>query len=81
MNKYIVPLLVVLVVTLSFLLYRCKYTEGWVPYKNCPFGNWESAPNSQVYYVQNRYRKPYEWPWTFESSYPVKHQRHFEEKQ
>ena len=60
------------------LLYKCytKQIEAWVPYKQCPFGNWECAPDTQVYYLHNRYRKPYQYPWTFESSYPVVHQRH-----
>lgn len=76
MVKNIIAIICFLLI--GFLLYKCyttKNIEGWIPYKQCPFGNWESAPNSQVYYVQKRYRKPYQYPWTFHSSYPLPHQR------
>lgn len=74
--------LIIIVVIICVLIYRYKYNniEPWVVYSECPLGNKEIAPNSQVFYLKNRYRKPYDWPTTFESSYPIVHQRHHEQK-
>jgi hypothetical protein len=69
-----------IVVVMLLIWYRYQHMEQWVPYKSCPFLNWETSPNHMVFYPRKRYRKPYSWPYTFESSYPLKHQRHFEEK-
>ena len=69
-----------IVIIIVILVCRNMQIEGWVPYKSCPFGNVEVAPDSQVYYVRYIYRKPLYWPFKFNSSYPIKHKRHFEEK-
>ena len=70
--------LILIVILLSILICRYNNIESWAPYKSCPFGNWRTAPNSQVYYVQHRYRKPLYWPYKYKSSYPIDHYRHLE---
>lgn len=75
--KLIILLIIAIIV---ILVCRNMNKEGWVPYKSCPFGNVEMAPNSQIYYIRRRYRKPLYWPFKFNSSYPIQHKRHFEQK-
>jgi hypothetical protein len=76
-----ITLVFILVSVILYILYR-KYDqlETWHPYLSCPFKNWETAPSSAVYYPQIIYQKPYKWPYRFESSYPVKHYRHYGQK-
>lgn len=71
-------ILLLILVIISILIYKYMLLEEWVPYRTCPFGNIETAPNSQVYYVNNRYRKPLYWPFKYNSSYPMKHKRHLD---
>lgn len=54
--------------------------ETWQPYRECPLGNYEMAPENAVYFPQTRYRLPYQYPRKFESSYPVPHMRHYEDR-
>lgn len=72
-------LLFTIFIIVVYLITKRKNTEHWYPYTQCPFGNWETAPNSAVFYPKARFRVPYEWPFKFESSYPVKHYRHYEQ--
>lgn len=70
-----------LALVILYLLYtRYQQIEEWSPYMSCPFKNWETAPTNSVYYPKTRYRKPYLFPYKFKSSYPVEHDRHWEQK-
>lgn len=72
-------IIIILIAIISIILfYRLMQIEGWVPYKSYPFGNWSTAPNSQVYYVSYRYRKPLYWPYKYKSYNPLIHNRHLE---
>jgi hypothetical protein len=74
---------IVLFVSFIILVYyiiQHTHTEHWQPYMQCPFKNWETAPDQPVFYPKIRYRVPYEWPYKFKSSYPVNHYRHFEQQ-
>lgn len=54
--------------------------EHWFPYHELPFGNIEMSPDAGVFFLKKRYRSPYVYPYKFESSYPLPHMRHFEQK-
>jgi hypothetical protein len=48
---------------------------GWSVYESGPFNNVTTHYNNDpVFYEKRIYRKPYMWPATFKSSYPVEHQ-------
>ena len=70
----------VLFIGIIYYIIQNKSTEHWYPYMQCPFKNWETAPHQPVFYPKTRYRLPYDYPYRFESSYPVKHFRHFEQQ-
>jgi len=54
---------------------------GWNIYKQGPFNNWSTYPSSKpVFYEKKVYRQPYRWPYTYTSSYPVKHQSNLDLK-
>lgn len=69
-----------LVVLVSVLFEHQDQIENWKPYRECPFGNIEMAPHSPVFFPIVRYRKPYQYPRKFPSSYPMNHWRHYEQK-
>lgn len=71
---------ILIVLIICALAYRYNQIENWSPYKSCPFGNVDTVPRNQIFYLQPRYRKPLYHPYTFESSYPLKHKRHYEQK-
>lgn len=55
--------------------------SGWNIYNQGPFNNWSTFPNNKaVFYEKKVYRKPYRWPFTYTSSYPVKHQSNLDLK-
>lgn len=82
MSKKLLYFLIGVIIYLLYTRHRNTYKqiETWSPYMSCPFKNWETAPSNAVYFPQIRYRKPYNYPYRFESSYPVKHYRHMEQK-
>lgn len=48
---------------------------GWSVYQSGPFNNISTHYNRDpVFYVKKIYRKPYMWPNTFKSTYPIEHQ-------
>lgn len=82
-NFNLIPLLTALilfVVIITIFKGDCENTkEGWVNYKNLPFGNIDSGKSSPlVMYDIPRYRKPYNWPQCFITNHPERHCRHFE---
>jgi len=48
---------------------------GWAVYQSGPFNNISTYyTRDPVFYEKKIYRKPYMWPATFKSSYPIEHQ-------
>lgn len=54
---------------------------GWAVYNQTPFNTWGTHTNSNpVFYEKRAYRKPYRWPFTYTSSFPVEHQSSLDPK-
>jgi hypothetical protein len=69
-------------VLIYILVNSCKgNTEGWVNYKQQPFGNiYTGSGDVGVrpvgFYDVPRFRRPYNWPVTHLVDYPVPHSQH-----
>lgn len=48
-------------------------TKNWQLYLSSPYCDVKMMPPNPGFYKQPIYRKPYRWPFTFSSSYPIKH--------
>ena len=74
--------IIIFVVIIYFLVYSCKgNTEGWVNYKQRPFGNiytgsGDAGVRPLVFYDVPRYRRPYNWPVCHLVDYPEPHCQH-----
>ena len=51
--------------------------KGWEIYSQGPFNEMKTMPPNPVFYVKPLYRKPYNYPFGYEQSYPVNHYSHF----
>jgi len=49
--------------------------SSWGIFTQWPFYELQTHPREPKFYVKPLYRKPYNYPFTFESSYPIPHQR------
>ena len=50
-----------------------KKLNGWEIYAQAPFYEMKTMPANPVFYVKPIYRKPYNYPFGYEQSYPVDH--------
>ena len=51
--------------------------KGWEIYSQGPFNEMKTMPPNPVFYVKPLYRKPYNYPFGYEQSYPVNHYSNF----
>ena len=51
--------------------------KGWEIYSQGPFNELKTMPPNPVFYVKPLYRKPYNYPFGYEQSYPVNHYSNF----
>jgi len=58
--------------------YMKEFAKGWDIYTQAPFFFWKSHPKNPVFYEKPLYRKPYRFPFGYDSSYPIPHFNHFE---
>jgi hypothetical protein len=58
--------------------YMKEFAKGWDIYTQAPFYFWKSHPKNPVFYEKPLYRKPYRFPFGYDSSYPIPHFNHFE---
>ena len=78
MNKYIIPLFIIFI-SLSLLVYfsnNYDIFENWVPYKQEPYDYIFTGSQPMSYYLHNRYKKPYRYPYNIYSSYPYPYLRY-----
>ena len=64
---------IVFVVVLSFITNYIVYNESFKDYKILPYGEVYSGNDPLYFYRYDRYRKPYNWPYLYHSSYPYPH--------
>lgn len=48
-------------------------TQGWKTYCQEPYGRCSTASKQSAWYPLPVYRKPYRWPYKFQTNYPFKH--------
>lgn len=65
----------------SLFMSNKTVTEGWVNYKQQPFGNIYTGSGNEgvrplVFYDVPRFRRPYNWPVRHLVDYPVPHEHH-----
>ncbi len=51
--------------------------KGWEIYSQGPFNELKTMPSNPVFYVKPLYRKPYNYPFGYQQSYPINHYSHF----
>ncbi len=51
--------------------------KGWEIYSQGPFNEMKTMPPNPVFYVKPLYRKPYNYPFGYEQSYPINHYSNF----
>lgn len=54
-----------------------KKLNGWEIYSQAPFYEMKTMPANPVFYVKPIYRKPYNYPFGYEQTYPVDHYSSF----
>ena len=56
---------------------KLNNVKGWEIYSQGPFNEMKTMPPNPVFYVKPLYRKPYNYPFGYEQSYPVNHYSNF----
>jgi hypothetical protein len=75
-TQYIVWLIFLIVALQAFNMIKdSNIIEGWTVYQSDPYGEASTGASPLTFYERNRYRKPYRWPFTFESSFPYVHEQ------
>ena len=71
-----ITFVVLILVLIVLCIMKPEALENWANYRQLPYGYVKTGSSPLSYYERPRYRKPYRYPFTFEKTYPVKHQSH-----
>lgn len=72
--QYIILFIIIILITQAYRIHQDTIiTEHWDSYQSAPYGEMSTGTTPLTFYERNSYRKPYRWPFTFESSYPEPH--------
>lgn len=81
LSKNVILILLVLgLFSVIILGNQCVFNEGyvnyhgWMTYCQKPYGRCSTAPKQADWYPLPVYRKPYRWPYKFQTNYPFKYQ-------
>lgn len=78
-TQYIFGLFFLIIVLQAYSMVKdSNIIEGWDVYQSNPYGNADTGSSPLTFYERNSYRKPFRWPFTFESSFPYKHQSNYD---
>ena len=73
MNIYFPIVLIIFVILWLIIYFANNYDlfEGWVPYSQEPYEYIKTGSSPLTFYMRNRYKKPYRYPYQYYKSYPV----------
>lgn len=83
-KNLILLLLLLALVAVIFLGRHCEgfsnidNYHGWKTYCQKPYGRCFTASKQSAWYPLPAYRKPYRYPYKFQTSYPFKHRTPFQ---
>ena len=71
---------IIVIVIIFIFLYRREniIQENWEIYKQKQYDYVKTGSDPLNFYVRNRYRKPYRFPYQFEKTAPFKHMAHLD---
>lgn len=72
MNKYTILLFIIFILLWLLVYYSNNYDiyENWISYRQKPYDYILNGSQPLNFYLRNRYRKPYRYPYISYTSYP-----------
>lgn len=71
---FIVILAGLLIMLYNSISLKCPTEEGWMVYEQAPYGTVGTGSTDPIgFYTFPQYRKPYNWPIGFKTTYPIEH--------
>ena len=70
-------ILILIILVLSYFLSRDNNYEHWQSYNQKPFNYIKNGSSPLSFYIRNRYKKPYRYPYKYYKSYPYPNMSNF----
>lgn len=77
MNYYLLSIIVIVIAIIGKFLLKNVDLETFVPYQKKPYKEWSTGSTPLSYYTLPIYKKPYRYPFKYETSYPYPYRRYY----
>ena len=69
-NSILTLLLIIIILVLAYYINYVPNREHWQSYNQAPFNYIKNGSSPLNFYIRNRYKTPYRYPYKYYKSYP-----------